>query len=286
MRESARNGVIDAMVMEYQAYINEPLLKDYVFTPFGVRHDSPMYAVGPLADEKTQGLRQFIDFCRNPESQAEAKRNGFNANDNFAGEPLNLTGARLFNAQKIWKENKDAGRPVVAVFVADTSGSMEGGPITNLKASLVNSAKYIGPSNYIGLVTYSDFVTIDLPIDLFEGEHKAYFTGAIKDLYAAGGTATYDAVLVALKLLEDQLKQVPNAKLMLFVLSDGEQNEGYDLNKITPVVKALKIPVHTISYNMELTEMETLSKINEASHVAADENNVVYNLKNIFNAQM
>lgn len=42
MRDAAKTGMLDAFVLEYQMYINAPDLKSgYVFTPFGVRHDSP-----------------------------------------------------------------------------------------------------------------------------------------------------------------------------------------------------------------------------------------------------
>ena len=286
MRESAKNGVIDAMVMEYQAYINEPTLKDFVFTPFGVRHDSPVYVFKSTSAEKRRALQLFIDYCKADAGQKEAKNRGFNANDSFAGEKLNMDGGELFSAQEIWKKNKDGGRPVVAVFIADISGSMAGSPLLELKNSLVNASKYISDGNYIGLVSYDNNVYIDLPIGKFDAKQRAYFTGAVKNLTDGGGTATYDAVLAGMKLLMDKRAEIPNAKMMLFVLSDGEQNEGYKLGKIEPVVAGLKIPVHTIGYNANLTELSRLSVINEASTINAGSEDVVYALRNMFRAQM
>jgi Ca-activated chloride channel family protein len=286
MRESAKKGVLDAMIMEYQAYINEPTLRDYVFTPFGVRHDNPVYALNNLSGEKREALDLFIDYCLNAESQKEAERHGFNANENYKGAEQSMSGAQLFAAQAVWKAKKDAGRPVIAVFVADTSGSMEGTPIKELKTSLINAAQYINDDNYIGLVSYASNVEILLPIDSFNATQRAYFSGAVKALSASGSTATYDGVLVALDMLLKKQAEVPNAKLMLFVLSDGEQNEGYSIERITPIVKALTIPIHTIGYNADLDELKKISEINEASSVNASENDVIYNLKNIFNAQL
>ncbi|MEA4927454.1 MAG: VWA domain-containing protein [Candidatus Limiplasma sp.] len=288
MRESAKKGVLDAMIMEYQAYSVEPTLSDYVFTPFGVRHDSPLYALNGCTEAQRAVLKQFAAFCQTPAAQAEAKRYGFNALDEYPGEALNLHGAQLYAAQKVWKENKDGGQPVVAVFVADTSGSMDGTPLRELKASLVNAAQYIGEGNYVGLVSYADDVVINLPIGEFTGKQKAYFSGAVKDLVAGGGTATYDAVLEGVRLLLAEKEQLPNAKLMLFVLSDGVQNRGYSLEQITPVVQGLTIPIHTIGYGSgaDMTGLSALSNINEASSTKADESNVVYNLRNIFNSQI
>jgi len=288
MRESAKKGMLDAMIMEYQAYSIEPTLSDFVFTPFGVRHDNPVYAMGGITAAQKEVLALFTAYCLTAESQAEAVRHGFNARDDFAGEALNLQGAQLFAAQKVWKENKDGGQPVVAVFVADISGSMDGTPIRELKASLLNAAQYIGEGNYIGLISYADDVFVNLPIDEFTGKQKAYFNGAVKDLYAGGGTATYDAVLEGVRLLLTQKEQLPNAKLLLFVLSDGVQNRGYSLDQITPVVRGLGIPIHTIGYGdgADMTGLAALSEINEASSTKSDESNVVYNLRNIFNSQI
>ena len=288
MRESAKKGVLDAMIMEYQAYSVEPTLSDYVFTPFGVRHDNPVYALGKITADQKAALQLFIDYCKAPQAQADAVRYGFNKLDSFAGEPLSLQGAQLYAAQKVWKENKDGGQPVVAVFVADTSGSMDGTPIKELKSSLVNAAQYIGEGNYIGLVSYADDVYVNLPVGEFTGKQKAYFTGAVKDLSAGGGTATYDAVLEGLRLLLDAKKTLPDAKLMLFVLSDGAQNRGYAIEQVTPVVQGLGIPIHTIGYGSgaDMTGLSALSNVNEASSTKADESNVVYNLRNIFNSQI
>jgi Ca-activated chloride channel family protein len=286
MRESAKNGVLDAMIMEYQAYINEPTLADYVFTPCGVRHDNPVYALNDISREKLDALKLFTDYCKAEAAQNTAARYGFNAHEDFPGDPLELSGSQLFAAQQIWKENKDSGRPVAAVFVADVSGSMEGSPIQELKTSLVNASQYITETNYVGLVSYSDDVYVNLPINQFTPQQRAYFNGAVRSLSAGGGTATYDAVLVGAKLLLEQQDALPNAKLMMFVLSDGARNEGYELRRITGVMDALNIPVHTIGYNADLSELQQLSAINEASSVNADESNVVYNLRNVFNAQM
>ena len=286
MREYAKNGVIDVMIMEYQAYINEATLKDYVFTPMGVRHDSPMYVFGTTSKEKEEGIKMFSEFCKNSDSQKLAEKFGFNANDDYAGSQLKLSGSELFAAQNVWKKNKDGGKPVVTVFIADTSGSMEGTKIQNLKTSLKNSTQYINEDNYIGLVSYNSDVTVELPINQFDGKQKAYFNGAVSNLYANGETSTYDAVLVGLDMLLKQKEKLPDAKLMLFVLSDGETNAGYDFGQVAPVIEALGIPVHTIGYDADLDELKQLSDINEASSTNADENDVVYSLKSIFNAQM
>ena len=65
MRDAAKSGMLDAFVLEYQTYVNAPDLKGgYVFTPFGVRHDSPLYALGDLPQEKLDIIKKFAEFVR------------------------------------------------------------------------------------------------------------------------------------------------------------------------------------------------------------------------------
>ena len=176
---------------------------------------------------------------------------------------------------------------MIAVFVADVSGSMAGTPLRSLQESLIAASSYIGSENYIGLVSYSDTVTVNLPISEFDPTQRAKFSGAVKHLSAGGNTATYDAVMEATKLLLDKQKEIPDATLMMFVLSDGAQNVGIKYERIPSIVKALGIPVYTIGYNMSsTTELKALAGINEAALINASSDDVVNQLRNLFNTQL
>ena len=291
MREAAKNGVLDAFLMEYQGYYNATELRDYEFIPFGVRHDSPMYAVGDLSAEQNETLKVFTEYCMNEKSQNSAKKYGFNALDDYKSAKWNLSGKTLESAQKLWKTEKDSGSPVMAVFVADVSGSMGGAPLQNLQSSLINASQYINETNYVGLVSYSTGVTVNLPIAKFDLNQRSYFTGAVEDLSPGGNTATYDAVLVGLDLLRKAQEQVETetgqkVKPLLFVLSDGETNVGNTLKDIRPIVTGMEVPCYTIGYNANLSALQELSAINEAASINADNDDVIYSLKSLFNAQM
>ena len=287
LRNSARKGIVDAMVMEEQAYINTPELRSYVFTPAGIRHDHPVYTFDYVSDEEQQAVELFTAFCLSEENQKLATDKGFNRHEDYAGQDSGLDGAGYLAAQDVWKTNKNGGRPIIAVFVTDVSGSMGGYPLNSLKESLIASATYIGSDNYVGLVSYSDEVFINLDIDKFNNKQRAYFSGAVKGLKANGGTATYDAVTVGMQMLLQKAEEVPDASLMLFVLSDGEQNAGYNLERIKPVVAGLKIPVYCIGYNMSETgELKELAEINEAALINADSDDIVNQLRNLFNVNM
>ncbi len=291
LQNSAAKGLIKAMVMEEQAYINTPELQDYVYTPVGIRHDHPIYTFGYVANERQEVAKMFVDYCLTDESQKLATQKGFNLHDDYKEQSTGLDGLGYLSAQKIWKTNKNGGQPIIAVFVADVSGSMAGEPIAAMKNALLATSSYIGSDNYIGLVSFADQVHIDLPIANFDEEHRAYFSGAVKALDIEGSTATYNAVLVALKMMLDKQAEVPNAKLMLFVLSDGDQNRGYNLDRVAPIVGGLKVPVYTIGYNLNdgsraTRELKRLSNINEASLINASSEDLVNQLRNLFNTQL
>ena len=140
-------------------------------------------------------------------------------------------------------------------------------------------------------MSFADEVHIDLPIKNFDEEQRAYFTGAVKALDIEGSTATYNAVLIALKMMLDKQAEVPNAKMMLFVLSDGDQNRGYNLDRVIPIVGGLKVPVYSIGYNLSdgsraTSELKRLSNINEASLINASSEDLVNQLRNLFNTQL
>ncbi len=287
MKDSASSGVLDGFVFEYQQFMNSPDLKnDYIFTPFGVRHDSPVYALGDLSAVKTQILTQFVAFCKTAENQSAGNRYGFGGFDAYQPSIANISGKNLTQAQGLWKEKKAGARDIISVFVADTSGSMSGEAMTRLKQSLLTGSKYINNDCSVGLVTFSDDVNIALPIGKFDINQRAYFTGAVNGMSAGGNTAMFDAIIVAEKLLLEAKQTNADAKLMIFVLTDGETNRGNGLEDTSAVIEGLRVPVYTIGYNADIAALKTVSDINEAASINADTDDVIYKIQSLFNAEM
>ncbi|WP_313638378.1 VWA domain-containing protein [Paenibacillus sp.] len=287
MRDAAKTGKLDAFVLEYQIYANAPELKgSYVFTPFGVRHDSPLYALGELPQEKLDIIKKFAEFVEQDKYQRLGEEKGFNGLNDYHSEVNPVDGSLLSSAQKLWKEKKNGNKPIAAVFVADVSGSMNGEPLYRLKQSLLTGQKFLGKDNSIGFVSYSDNVTINLPIGKYDTNQQSMFVGAIDSLQANGGTATFDGIVVALKMLQDEMKINPELKPIIFVLSDGETNEGHSLNDIRGLIETYKIPIYTIGYNANIKALESISSINEAANINADIDDVVYKIGNLLNVQM
>ncbi len=290
MRDSASNGTLDAMLSEYQAYINDNNLTSmYDFIAFGVRHDNPVYICnksGKTAAE-LEGVKLVVDYCKSDEMQKIAAQKGFNANDDYTSAE-EFSGAQVTQGLKTYKKTKDNGKDIIAVFVADCSGSMDGDPMNQLKNSLTNGAQYINDNNYVGLVSYSNSVTIEVPIAQFDLNQRSYFQGAVNNLIASGGTASYDAVVVAMKMITEAKAQHPDAKCMLFLLSDGYANNGYSMDEITSALRTSGIPVYTIGYgdDADTGELARLSGINEAASINADSDDIIYKIKSLFNSQL
>lgn len=289
MRDAAEKNTFTSMLLEYQTYYNTPDLKNnYEFIPYGVRHDNPLYAVGVLSEDKMAVLEEFNNFCMTAEAQKTATKYGFNQLDEYKDSIPDTDGSTWLQIQKIWKKNKNAGKPVAAIFVLDTSGSMSGESINLLKNSLSNSIQYINSSNYIGVISYASEVNIDLPIGLFDLQQQSYFQGAVDNLSAGGSTVTYSALAEATILLNEFMANNSDLDVqpMIFLLSDGEPYGGASLSSMSAAIRYYKIPVYTIGYNANLAELEKVASLNEAASINANTDDVIYKLKNLFNANL
>lgn len=159
--------------------------------------------------------------------------------------------------------------------------------MASLQESLKDTLPYISSEHYVGLVSYSTNVTINLPIDKFDAKQRAYFLGEVEAFPAIGGTHTYDAILVALDMLNKKLEEVPDGIPMLFLLTDGEARGGYSLSRISPIVEGLSVPIYSIAYNYNnMQDLNTLSGLNEAVAIRADSGDIVNQLRNLFNTQL
>lgn len=287
MVNAMQSGTLQAGVVEYQAYTNSAVLKGgYDFIPFGYKHSNPLYSVGDLTRDEQEALDAFLSYALGSGPQAHAKEYGFDPDNSYNYNTKDISGADIISAQRLWKEEKDSGSPTIALFIADVSGSMSGDPLNRLKDSLIEASKNIRTDNYVGLISYSDDVTLNLPIGQFDLEQRSYFAGAVEKLKSGGNTSTYDALLVGVNMINEYKESIPGAKTMIFVLSDGQCNRGVEYNTAAGIVSHYGIPIYTIGYNEQIDSLKDLSSINEAVYINADNDDVVYELAALFNAQM
>ena len=286
MRESVENdnGSLDAFVMEWQTYIQTDSLRSgFEFIPFGIRHDNPLYAVGDVSPGELETLQAFADFAQRDRYRNLAEDYGFDPPD-YTSDVNIPSGESLIDAQALWKEKKDAGRPVAAVFVADVSGSMAGTRLFSLQRALRTARGFISPEASVGMVEFSDQTVLRLPIEEFDLNQQARFIAAVDDMDAAGGTAMYDGITLGLSMLLQHQATNPTAKPLLIVLTDGETNEGYSLGDVQAVIGGLRIPVYTVGFEANLDELGRLSSLVEAATINASEEDVEFKISALFNA--
>lgn len=136
------------------------------------------------------------------------------------------------------------------VLVLDTSGSMYGSPITNLKkAALEFCNKIIGsdPKNQIAIVTFADYSSVNnFSSNLTE------LARTISNISADGGTEMADAIQSADKLLQNDSLKSGYVKSIV-VMADGEP---WDTEETILSAKALfsKYNMYSIGFFEEANE--------------------------------
>lgn len=286
MRDSVQNdnGTLDTFVMEWQTYSNtDSLQSGFEFIPFGVRHDSPLYAVGDLTTAESETLELFAEFAEQAEYQDSAAEFGFDP-EPFTPTLATPSGATLIDVQSVWKDKKDGGRPVATVFVVDVSGSMEGTRIQSLRTAMASAREFIKPETAVGVVEFNDTAMKRLDIAEFDLNQQGRYAAIAEDLSPGGGTAMYDGIVLGLKMLEDQRATDPDLKTLLVVLTDGETTDGLQFDSVDDMIAGLRIPIYTVGFEADLEELGRVSSLVEAASIDASEDDVEFKIAALFNA--
>jgi Ca-activated chloride channel homolog len=286
LRESVEreNGALDAFVMEWQTFTNtESLQSGFEFVPFGIRHDNPLYAVDGASPDAVAAMELFADFAAGSDPQERARELGFDPPE-YQAEVEVPAGGTLIGAQQLWKERKDGGRPLAAVFVTDVSGSMAGTRLQAVQEALASSRGFITPEAKVGMVEFSDVVRRRLPVAEFDLNQQARFAAAVENMEAVGGTAMYDGILTGLDMLLAEQDADPDTRLVLLVLTDGETVDGFRFDDVSRTIEGLGVPVYTVGFEADLDELQQVSSLVESASIDASEENVEFQLSALFNA--
>ena len=166
------------------------------------------------------------------------------------------SGETLIEAQDLWKDKKDAGRPVYAVFVTDTSGSMAGSRITAVQQALELGPRVHQPRGIDrhGRVQRRRCARCSTSRPSTSTSRRASRPPS-QDMDPVGGTAMYNGILLGLDMLVDQRAIDPSGKYMLVVLTDGETNEGLNFGDLDEVIAGARIPIFTVGFEADLEEL-------------------------------
>ncbi len=115
------------------------------------------------------------------------------------------------------------------VLVCDTSGSMSGSPINDLKSAVTMFINNKAENEHIGLITFHSSVSGVYGLDTSVSE----LNSVVEKIYASGGTNIYSAMVAATGLMTGR----EDALNVIILLSDGQayhNQKDVDMNVIAP----------------------------------------------------
>jgi Ca-activated chloride channel family protein len=217
----------------------------------------------------------FRDYLLGDEGQGTAVSFGLRpVNDNISvGIPLDGSNgvdleqpAIIFNSpsvetiyavQELWQA---ARKDVNLVMLLDTSGSMRGNKIENMKEAAVQFVENMGDDDYISLIAFSTEPQV-IVSHVRIGDTRAKVINEIANLRATGDTTLFDAIGDGAQLASETARvDTANA---LVVLSDGEDTRSYRYRFDEALINAVlnsSATVFTIAYGSDADEA-TLSAL-------------------------
>ena len=133
-----------------------------------------------------------------------------------------------------------ADMPSTVGIVVDCSGSMRQKIDETIDAIKLFLAQN-NPENELFLIRFNDEVTLE------EGFTKdpEDITDALDNLVVSGGTALYDAILLAV----DQAKEGSEPRKAVIVFTDGEDKDSYyKLNEVLAKVQESDVQIHIVAF--------------------------------------
>jgi len=248
-----------------------------------------------LADAQRLTFARFADFVRSTDAQKKVLSLGYRPADlnvpiNAPGSPIRTDNgvdpaqpktslqvpapAVLEAVQKNWSQAK---RRTNVMLVVDTSGSMEGDKITNVKQALKIFVEQIqNDQERVGMVLFSSTpYNVIAPKEL--QTNRAVLNSTIDGIKASGNTALLDSVRTAynqLQILND--KDRINA---IVVMTDGlENNSSITLTKLSEYMRntnqsGVPVVVFAIGYGKD-ADYKTLKTLADATGGQAREGTV------------
>ena len=293
MSEKGRNFldalvVQEALVVQHNLAGLDPLVAIYP-------REGTLWEDHPLAllddprvtDNQRRTFQALADFLRQPEQQALILARGFRpadlnipidgpdspltaANGVDAREPqttLQMPGPSVVQVvQNVWVYTK---RPSNVYLVVDTSGSMRGAKMENVRTALLSFIAQIqGTEDRLGMVEFSGYVTNIIPLQTITPEYRQTLRSEIAALDARGDTALLDAVRSAyVRLQQENDSGRINA---IVAMTDGLENaSATSLRQLRREIEqqnrtGVRVILFTIAYG-EDADLDTLRTLAEAS---------------------
>lgn len=206
-------------------------------------HPLALLEIEGLTNDQRLAFEEFASYLQSPEAQVGVLDSGYRPADlslDLKGEqsPLKATngvnpdeprttmqlpGAQVIDhVRNVWWLIK---RKTNVYLVVDTSGSMEGKKLSNVREALATFVNQIeGVDERVGLIEFWGDVEILVPLDRL-GNNRDALLSAIDGLEAGGDTALLDGVTQAYKEL--QLLNDWERINAIVVMTDGQENASH-----------------------------------------------------------
>ena len=165
--------------------------------------------------------------------------------------------ASVYAIQDLWQS---ARKPVNLVMLLDTSGSMRGAKIENMKDAAMQFVEQMGEEDRITIIEFYSEPVVWVNNAVI-GEERDQVIGVIAGLESGGDTTLYDAIGDAGALVGDTAS--PEASNAMIVLSDGQDTASTRFDFDTRLIAAATendTTVFTIAYGNDADD-EILSEL-------------------------
>jgi len=272
----------EKQVLDYNAAEpNTPLVAVYPKDGTMVAdHPYVILAAPWIAAPQQEAARDFLTWLQSPERQAKFAAAGFRDSTGHAAPQLGLDNgivpagpALVLQApspsvlelvRKSWNDVRKRAR---ILLVLDTSGSMDGEKLQQVKAAGSAVLEVFSPDDAVGLWAFSDQVYQLEPVAPLAA-HQGELLRHIGLLKAGGGTALYRVTREAVR--EAHASWDPTRINAVVLLTDGQNSDPGDTD-LNGLLRSLEsqparttVPVFTIGYGQG-ADLETLKKIADAS---------------------
>ena len=249
-------------------------------------HPLGLLEVGTLTSDQRLAFEEFATYLESPEAQSRVLAGGYRpadlsldlrgaespltaANGVDPDQPrttLQLPGAQVIDqVRNVWWLIK---RKTNVYLVVDTSGSMEGSKLFNVRQALTTFVSQIeGEDERVGLIEFWGQVDNLVPLDRL-GNNRTELLNAIEGLQSGGDTALLDGVTRAYKEL--QRLNDPERINAIVVMTDGQENASrisiWDLTALLERENQSGVPVviFAIAYGSD-ADYGTLEQLTQAT---------------------
>jgi len=235
---------------------------------FWTQHPVAVMKEDWMTPEKEAACNTFIQFLLSESAQRRAMEMGLrpiltgiemgSPFDPEHGVMAKISADRMFQVPEedvlkrirdLWENVK---MPATVILVLDRSGSMKGDPMDKAKVGAIQFIRNMQPRDQLMVVAFNEKVNI-LRNLCYVRECGEEAIEKLSGLFAAGGTALYDAVFASYRTMLNYKKNNPNRRYAIMLLTDGEdtssQMNRHDFLDHLPKAVEIEVPkIYTIAY--------------------------------------